>query len=132
MRSGKGIRSTWLSFCDAFRLAWVFGGLEMMLTSALYGALKESATFQLINVDIGLAKGACFAGIMFGAVGTGIGSIASSAIFEVLIEAGSRDRVFAGYLFRSFLMIAVAMVAWRLCISAESQPVESIAVPCRC
>ena len=66
---------------------------------------------------------------LFYAVGTGIGGVAGPALFGVLIDSGSRNSVFAGYLVGSALMIAAAFVAWRYCIAAERQPLESVARP---
>jgi len=66
---------------------------------------------------------------LFYAVGTGIGGVAGPALFGVLIDTGSRSSVFAGYLLGSGLMIAAAVVAWRYCIAAERQALESVARP---
>ena len=66
---------------------------------------------------------------MFYSIGTGIGGVAGPALFGALIDTGSRDSVFAGYLLGSGLMIAAAVVAWRFAISAERQSLETIARP---
>ena len=66
---------------------------------------------------------------VFYAVGTGIGGVAGPALFGALIDTGSRTSVFAGYLLGSALMIAAAAIAWRYCIAAERQPLESVARP---
>ncbi|MGL5167690.1 MAG: MFS transporter [Afipia sp.] len=66
---------------------------------------------------------------LFYAIGTAIGGIAGPALFGVLIDTGSRDSVFAGYLLGSFLMIAAAFIAWRYCIDAECKPLEEVARP---
>jgi MFS family permease len=87
--------------------------------SAAY--LTVSETFPLEVRALAIA--------LFYAVGTGIGGVAGPIVFGALIETGSRNSVFAGYLLGSFLMIAASMIAWRFCISAERQPLESIARP---
>ena len=46
------------------------------------------------------------------------------ALFGVLIDTGSRNSVFAGYLFGSALMIVAAAVAWRYAIAAERKSLE--------
>ncbi len=46
---------------------------------------------------------------LFYAVGTGIGGVVGPALFGALIDTGSRDSVFAGYLLGSGLMIAAAV-----------------------
>jgi MFS family permease len=66
---------------------------------------------------------------LFYAVGTGIGGVAGPALFGALIDTGSRNSVFAGYLFGAGLMIAAAAIAWRYCIAAERWPLESVARP---
>jgi MFS family permease len=66
---------------------------------------------------------------LFYAVGTGIGGVAGPALFGALVDTGSRDSVFAGYLLGSALMIGAAVIAWRYCIAAERQPLESVARP---
>src|SRR4029453_4896037 len=43
---------------------------------------------------------------LFYAVGTGIGGVVGPALFGALIDTGSRNSVFAGYLLGSALMIA--------------------------
>jgi len=66
---------------------------------------------------------------LFYAVGTGIGGVAGPVLFGALIDTGSRASVFAGYLLGAGLMIAAAAIAWRYCIAAERQPLESVARP---
>jgi len=66
---------------------------------------------------------------VFYAVGTGIGGVAGPALFGALIDTGSRNSVFAGYLLGAGLMVAAAAIAWRYCIAAERQPLESVARP---
>jgi len=66
---------------------------------------------------------------MFYAIGTGIGGVAGPALFGALIDSGSRDSVFWGYLFGAGLMIAAAVIAWRYCIAAERKSLESVARP---
>jgi MFS family permease len=87
--------------------------------SAAY--LTVSETFPLEVRALAIA--------IFYAIGTGIGGVVGPALFGALIDTGSRNSVFAGYLLGSFLMIAASLVAWRFCISAERRPLESIARP---
>src|SRR6185437_12112949 len=77
--------------------------------SAAY--LTVSETFPLEIRALAIA--------VFYAVGTGIGGVAGPALFGVLIDTGSRNSVFAGYLLGAGLMVAAAAVAWRYCIAAE-------------
>jgi MFS family permease len=66
---------------------------------------------------------------LFYAIGTGIGGVAGPALFGALIDTGSRNSVFAGYLFGAALMVAAAAVAWRYAIAAERKSLESVARP---
>src|SRR5882757_2183356 len=87
--------------------------------SAAY--LTVSETFPLEVRALAIA--------LFYAIGTGIGGVAGPALLGALIDTGSRSSVFAGYLLGSGLMIAAAVIAWRYCIAAERQPLESVARP---
>jgi MFS family permease len=87
--------------------------------SAAY--LTVSETFPLEVRALAIA--------LFYAVGTGIGGVVGPALFGALIDTGSRNSVFAGYLLGSGLMIGAAVIAWCYCIAAERQPLESVARP---
>ena len=87
--------------------------------SAAY--LTVSETFPLEVRALAIA--------LFYAIGTAIGGIAGPALFGVLIDTGSRDSVFAGYLLGSGLMIAAAFIAWHYCIDAECKSLEEVARP---
>jgi MFS family permease len=87
--------------------------------SAAY--LTVSETFPLEVRALAIA--------LFYAIGTGIGGVAGPALFGALIDTGSRNSVFAGYLLGSALMIAAAVVAWRYAIAAERRTLESVTRP---
>ena len=87
--------------------------------SAAY--LTVSETFPLEVRALAIA--------LFYAIGTGIGGVAGPVLFGALIDTGSRNSVFAGYLFGSTLMIVAAAVAWRYAIAAERKSLESVARP---
>jgi MFS family permease len=87
--------------------------------SAAY--LTVSETFPLEVRALAIA--------LFYAVGTGIGGVIGPALFGALIDTGSRNSVFAGYLLGAGLMVAAAVIAWRYCIAAERKPLESVARP---
>jgi MFS family permease len=87
--------------------------------SAAY--LTVSETFPLEVRALAIA--------LFYAIGTGIGGVAGPALFGALVDTGSRDSVFAGYLFGSALMVVAAAVAWRYAVAAERKSLESVARP---
>ncbi|MBX3447562.1 MAG: MFS transporter [Parvibaculaceae bacterium] len=83
--------------------------------------LTVSETFPLEIRAIAIA--------VFYAVGTGLGGIAGPIIFGQLIETGSREAVFSGYLFGAALMLLAALVQAVWGIAAERKPLESVAKP---
>ncbi len=87
--------------------------------SAAY--LTVSETFPLEVRALAIA--------LFYAIGTGIGGVAGPALFGALIDTGSRNSVFAGYLFGSALMAVAAIVAWRYAVAAERKSLETVARP---
>ncbi len=87
--------------------------------SAAY--LTVSETFPLEVRALAIA--------LFYAIGTGIGGVIGPALFGALIDTGSRNSVFAGYLLGSALMIVAALVAWRYAVAAERKSLESVARP---
>jgi MFS family permease len=66
---------------------------------------------------------------LFYAFGTGLGGMGGPALFGVLIESGSRERIFLGYLLGGALMLLAALVEARLGVPAERRPLEDIAPP---
>ena len=87
--------------------------------SAAYLTVSETFPIEVRALAIAL----------FYAIGTGVGGIAGPALFGVLIDTGSRNSVFAGYLLGAMLMIVAAVVGWRYAIAAERKPLESVARP---
>src|SRR3979490_1778103 len=83
--------------------------------------LTVSETFPLESRALAIA--------LFYAAGTRIGGVVGPALFGALIDTGSRNSVFAGYLLGSGLMIGAAVIAWRYCIAAERRSLESVARP---
>ena len=87
--------------------------------SAAY--LTVSETFPLEIRALAIA--------FFYAIGTGVGGIAGPLLFGALIQTGSRNSVFAGYLLGAALMIAAAVVAACYAVAAERKPLEEVARP---
>src|SRR3979490_1683926 len=52
----------------ALGITWILDGLEVTLTGALAGVLKESSTLGLTNTEIGLASSAYLGGAVLGAL----------------------------------------------------------------
>ncbi|HKU43410.1 MAG TPA: MFS transporter [Polyangiales bacterium] len=66
---------------------------------------------------------------LFYAVGTGAGGLVAPALFGALIESGSRYELFLGYALAAALMVAAAVIAYRIGVSAERRALEDIAPP---
>ena len=65
----------------------------------------------------------------FYAVGTGIGGVIGPWLMGVLIETGSRQSVYAGYLLGASLMLVAAIVMARWGVAAERKALEAVARP---
>jgi MFS family permease len=65
----------------------------------------------------------------FYAIGTGIGGAAGPVIFGALVETGSRDSVFLGYLAGSAVMIAAGIVQAIWGVASERKSLEDVARP---
>jgi MFS family permease len=66
---------------------------------------------------------------LFYAIGTGVGGVLGPWLMGALIETGSRQSVFLGYMLGAVLMIAAAIVAARWGVDAERKPLETVARP---
>ena len=101
-------------------LAWsIIFFFASAAASAAY--LTVSETFPLEIRALAIA--------FFYAIGTGVGGVFGPWLMGVLIETGSRQSVFAGYLLGAALMIAAAIVAARWGVAAERKPLEEVARP---
>src|SRR5438874_6145961 len=52
----------------ALGITWIFDGLEVTLTGAISGALKQSPVLKFSNADVGIASSAYLAGAVLGAI----------------------------------------------------------------
>ncbi|MFO1080038.1 MAG: MFS transporter [Reyranellaceae bacterium] len=69
---------------------------------------------------------------LFYAVGTLLGGVAGPWLFGRLIESGGPHAIVVGYLIGAALMLAAAVVAARLGVSAEGRSLEEVAPPLSC
>jgi MFS family permease len=65
----------------------------------------------------------------FYAVGTAVGGVGGPWLFGVLIDTGSRQSVFAGYLLGATGMLVAALIQWRFGVPAERRSLEEVAMP---
>ncbi|GLS46065.1 MFS transporter [Methylobacterium brachythecii] len=65
----------------------------------------------------------------FYAIGTGIGGVSGPLLFGALVETGSRDWVFVGYLIGAALMAVASVVGWIWGTAAEGRSLEDVSKP---
>jgi hypothetical protein len=65
----------------------------------------------------------------FYAIGTGIGGVGGPWLLGVLIDTGSRESVFGGYLLGRYADDCGRLIAARFGVAAERKPLESVAPP---
>jgi MFS family permease len=87
--------------------------------SAAYLTVSETFPIEIRAMAIAI----------FYAIGTGVGGVAAPLVFGKLIESGSRNSIFGGYVFAALLMFAAAVIAWLYAINAERKPLEQVAAP---
>jgi len=87
--------------------------------SAAYLTVSETFPLEIRALTIAV----------FYAIGTGLGGVAAPYVFGKLIESGSRQSVFGGYVFAAMLMFAASFVAARYAVRAERKPLEQVATP---
>ncbi len=87
--------------------------------SSAYLTVSETFPLELRALTIAI----------FYALGTGIGGVFAPWLFGALVETGSREAVFAGYLLGSGLMIGAAVIAAIWGTAAERKSLESVAAP---
>jgi MFS family permease len=87
--------------------------------SAAYLTVSETFPVEIRALAIAL----------FYAAGTGIGGVVGPWLFGFLIETGSRQSVFGGYLLGAALMIAAAVIAGKWSVAAERKSLEEVSRP---
>ncbi len=87
--------------------------------SAAYLTVSETFPIEIRALTIAV----------FYALGTGLGGVAAPYVFGKLIQSGSRQSVFGGYVFAAALMFAASFVAFRFAVPAERKPLEQVAAP---
>jgi MFS family permease len=87
--------------------------------SAAYLTVSETFPLEIRAMTIAV----------FYALGTGLGGVAAPYVFGRLVESGSRQSVFGGYVFAGALMLVASFVAIRFAVPAERKPLEQVATP---
>jgi len=129
-------------------LTYAMSGILLALTGSLFAADKVSAAeltlaWSVIFFFASAAASSAYLTVsetfpleiralaiaFFYAIGTGIGGVIGPWLMGMLIETGSRQRVFAGYLVGAGLMVAAAAVMARWGVAAERKSLEAVARP---
>jgi len=101
-------------------LAWTFiFFFASAAASAAYLTVGELFPLETRAISISL----------FYAFGTLLGGAGAPALFGLLIESGSREQIFAGYLLGGGLMVAAAVAELVLGVPAERAPLEEVTAP---
>jgi MFS family permease len=101
-------------------LAWmVVFFFASAAASAAYLTVSETFPIEIRALTIAI----------FYAIGTALGGVAAPFVFGKLIESGSRQSIFGGYVFAAILMFVAAIVAARYAVAAERKPLEQVATP---
>jgi len=117
--TGIGFVNGWLD-ATTQTVAWsVVFFLASAAASSAYLTVSEVFPLEMRALAISL----------FYAVGTGVGGFAAPALFGALIDTGSRENVFMGYLLGAALVLLAAGVTWRWAVDAERKSLEEIAPP---
>jgi MFS family permease len=114
--TGYGLAQGWLTAVTQTVLWCVVFFVASAAASSAYLTVSELFPVELRGMAIAL----------FYAVGTAAGGLAAPTLFGVLVETGSRARVFVAYLVGAALMILAGLVAAAFGVPAERKSLETI------
>jgi MFS family permease len=114
--TGYGLAQGWLTAVTQTVLWCVVFFVASAAASSAYLTVSELFPVELRGMAIAL----------FYAVGTAAGGLLAPTLFGVLVETGSRARVFLAYLVGAALMLAAGVVAAFLGVPAEQKSLETI------
>jgi MFS family permease len=114
----------------AFSEGWLSAATQTACWAAIFFVASAAASAAYLTVsEIFPLEMRAVAISIFYALGTGVGGFIGPVLFGALIETGSRDALFAGYVLAAVLMCAAAAVAATIGVDAERKPLESVAPP---
>jgi len=107
---------------SAFSQTAIWAGMFFFASPAASSAyLTVSEIFPLEMRSLAIA--------VFYSAGTGIGGVVAPWVFGRLIDSGSREALFAGYVVAAALMAVAATVELLIGVDAERKQLEQIAAP---
>jgi MFS family permease len=104
-------------------------GQAVWFTVIFFVASSAASSAYLTVSEIFPLEIRAFAISIFYSAGTLAGGVGAPVLFGHLIETGSREAVFQGYVLGAVLMIGGALIEARLGVDAERRSLESIAPP---
>jgi len=124
--SGIGLAATGYAFVQG----WLDATTQTACWSAIFFVASAAASSAYLTAsEIFPVEMRAVAISIFYAAGTAAGGIAGPAVFGMLVESGSPEALFHGYLAAAALMCVAAAVAATMGIDAERKPLEEIAPP---
>ncbi|MGH7813837.1 MAG: MFS transporter [Candidatus Binataceae bacterium] len=103
---------------------------QVSLWTALFFFASPAASSAYLTVsEIFPLEIRALAIAVFYSAGTAIGGIAAPWLFGRLIDSGSREALFGGYLIAVVLMLAAAVAEYAFGIDAERKSLERVAAP---
>jgi MFS family permease len=114
--TGYGLAHGWLDAVTQTVMWCIVFFVASAAASSAYLTVSELFPVELRGMAIAL----------FYAVGTAAGGLAAPALFGFLVQTGSREQVFAGYLVGAGLMVGAGIVAAVLGVPAEGKSLETL------
>ena len=93
-----------------------------------FASAAASSAYLTVSETFPLEMRALAIAIFF-AIGTGLGGVVAPSFFGKLIDTGSRQDVFIGYVVGAALMLGAAMVQFIWGVAAERKQLEHVARP---
>jgi MFS family permease len=93
-----------------------------------FASAAASSAYLTVSETFPLEMRALAIAIFF-AIGTGLGGVVAPSFFGYLIETGSRQDVFLGYIAGAVLMLGAALIQGIWGVAAERKALETIARP---
>jgi MFS family permease len=114
----------------AFTRGWLDAATQTACWSAIFFFASAAASSAYLTMsEVFPLEMRAVAVSLFYAVSTAAGGVIAPVLFGVLIESGSREAVFSGYVLGAALMLGASAVALAYGVDAERKPLEEVARP---
>ena len=123
--------------------ALLLAGAGYLFQIGVFGPVAQTAVWMVVFFFASAAASAAYLTVaetfpieiralaiaVFYAIGTGVGGVSGPLLFGTLVESGSRDAVFGGYLLGAALMAIAAVVGGIWGTAAEGRSLEDVSKP---